>query len=121
MSAPIGDRDYAYSRCQACDTENAPFATNGPVATEEQNWATYVCGGAGRGSGKEGCGANWSVTTAAGIAHNEALGHHTIGRFPQDVHRGRFISAPSEAYRANYDRIFGKKGARDGQDEPQDG
>jgi|SRR5215510_3212922 len=111
MSAPIGDREYAYSRCEACDTDNEPFHVNGAVATEQQNWATFVC---------DDCSRNWSVTTAAGIAHNTAMGRQTIGRVPPDVHSARFISAPSEAYRRGWELIFGKKGSGDGQDESHD-
>lgn len=106
MSAPIGDRELAYSRCDGCGTDNEAFATNGPVGTSGHNWSTYVCGGGGPEG--DGCGRNWSVTTAAGIAHNEALGRPTIGRFPHDVQSGRFISAPSDAYRAGWERIFGR-------------
>jgi len=107
VSAPIGDRGYAYSTCDHCGTDNEPFHVNGAPGTAQQNWATYVCGGAGKGSASDGCGANWSVTTRAGVEHNEAIGHHTIGRLTSDVISGRYISAPSEAYRNNYERAFG--------------
>ena len=107
MSAPIGDRGYAYSRCLHCGTDNEPFHTNGATASDQQNWATYVCGGARKGSENDGCGANWSVTTQRGVEHNEAMGHQTIGRLTSDFSSGRFVSAPSEAYRAQYERIFG--------------
>jgi hypothetical protein len=121
MSAPIGDREYAYSRCEACGTDNDPVFTDGEVATSDHNWSTYVCGGPGRGSGADGCGRNWSVTTAAGIVHNASRGHETIGRLPRDVSSGRFISAPSEAYQRGWELIFGTKGRGNGQDESHDG
>ena len=107
MSAPIGDKGYAYDTCEACGTDNEPTFTNGQVGTESQNWATYVCGGPGKGSASDGCGRNWSVTTQAGIEHNTAAGQDTIGRFPRDVVASRHVSAPSEAFRANYAAIFG--------------
>jgi hypothetical protein len=107
MSAPIGDRGYAYDDCPTCGTENEPFAVNGMPATGMQNWATYVCGGAGKGSANDGCGHNWAVTTERGLDHNEAMGLDTLGKRTNDVITDRFVSAPSEAYRAAYERIFG--------------
>ena len=106
MSAPIGDRGYAYDTCSHCGTENEPFNVHGAPATDQQDWATYVCGGAGKGSANDGCGANWSVTTRRGLAHNEAAGHKTLGKIPLDVRTERYDSAPSEAYRNNYEAIF---------------
>jgi hypothetical protein len=90
-----------------CGTDNEPFAVNGAPASEHQNWATYVCGGGGKGSPGDGCGNNWAVTTQHGLEHNAAVGVDTLGKRPLDVKTERYVSAPSEAYRANYERIFG--------------
>lgn len=107
MSAPIGDRGYAYDNCDHCGTENEPLNVNGAPGTDQQNWATFVCGGAGKGSANDGCGHNWASTTRRGLEHNEALGVNTLGHIPIDVATDRYVSAPSEAYRRNYEAVFG--------------
>lgn len=57
---------------------------------------------------KGGCGVPWTRTTSQGKAQRDARGLPT-GMLTRAAQAGRVMSVPSEAYRANWARAFGKE------------
>lgn len=57
---------------------------------------------------KGGCGMNWARTEKQGVARDQARGLNP--KWPtRAAGTGRFVLEPTDAYRENYERIFGHK------------
>jgi hypothetical protein len=54
-----------------------------------------------------GCGFTWTRTATGGVDKDHALGRESRWK-TRAAGRERFTSVPSDAYRDNYDRAFGK-------------
>ena len=53
-----------------------------------------------------GCGATWSRTTTTGAIKDRARGIEPLS-LTASADKGRFVSVPTDAYRSNYEAIFG--------------
>lgn len=102
---PHKDGDY-YDTCpqDGCMEVDALHRSEGSQAGQREATHDWSIFNADRKRG--GCGFTWTRTTPTGAAHD-----HALGREPRWGTRAlgaeRFVSAPSEAYRSQYEAIFG--------------
>jgi hypothetical protein len=99
------DGDY-YDRCPAdgCLEVDAAHRSEGSghtAALSRHDWSIF---NADRRAG--GCGATWTRTTTTGTAIDHAHGRHPTG-LTASAGKARFVSVPSEAFRQNFEAIFG--------------
>ena len=94
-----------YDSCPSCGTERERTAKHGGVDTTGEtylNWSMYNCNPM-----QGGCGSNWTRTTPQGVARDAQRGVQSRWH-TQSAGTARFTSVPSDAYRANFDRAFGR-------------
>jgi hypothetical protein len=111
VSRAADGRGVLYDTCphDGClEVQENSFKSGGMVKGEVyHDWSLFS---ADRRKG--GCGAAWSRTTKQGVAYNDERGRSTAWK-TQDAEVNRTYWMPSDAYRANFDRIF-RKGDADG-------
>jgi hypothetical protein len=94
-----------YSRCpqDGCLEVDRQFKNGGRDRKGETylNWEIYS---ADRREG--GCGASWAADTKQGVQEGEKKGYRPRW-VTKDAAANRSYSMPSDAYRDNYERIFG--------------
>lgn len=92
-----------HASCSGCGTDLEPMkeAHTGPRGVEPPR-TPYLCD-----TRDGGCGTFEFVTSAA-AAHNDRNRGINPKRLQEGARVGRYFSEPSDAFRANYDRAFGR-------------
>lgn len=90
-----------HDHCPSCETDREAVERFGGEHGTPLMWEQYSCD---RRVG--GCGAAWTRTTGYGQARNTERGQRTKW-LSTGAAQGRVYSTPSEAYRANYEKVFG--------------
>jgi hypothetical protein len=99
------DGDY-YDRCpqDGCLEVDAMHRSEGNQAGAREthhDWSIYSAD-----VREGGCGAVWTRTTSTGAARDRARGVQSLN-LTAAAGKERYVSVPSDSYRANYERAFG--------------
>jgi hypothetical protein len=99
------DGDY-YDRCpqDGCVEVDALHRSEGAQAGQREATHDWSIFNADRTHG--GCGYTWTRTASTGVERDHRLGRESRWR-TRSAGTERYLSAPSEAYRSNYEAIFG--------------
>jgi hypothetical protein len=99
------DGDY-YDVCPAdgCLEVDAAHRSEGNQSGARESVHDWSIFSADRRAG--GCGATWTRTTSSGARKDRARGVEPA-RLTRSAGKERFTSAPSDAYRSNYEAAFG--------------
>lgn len=99
------DGDY-YDRCphDGCLEVDAAHRSEGSQAGVREQIHDWSIFNADLRQG--GCGATWTRTTTTGARKDRARGVEPVN-LTASADKGRVVSVPSEAYRSNYEAIFG--------------
>jgi hypothetical protein len=104
---PAFKDDAYYDTCpkDQCLTVDRSFKHGGTDNKGEEHvkWAMYNAD-----PRKGGCGNNWARDTKQGVAANNEKGRDPKWK-AESAELDRTFSMPSDAYRDNYERIFGHK------------
>lgn len=90
-----------HDKCVSCDTDVEPIEHFGGEHGTPLMWQQY---NHDRKAG--GCGATWTRTTAQGLERNTTRDQQTKWLTGAASTERRYFT-PSEAYRSNYQRVFG--------------
>jgi hypothetical protein len=103
---PKKDGDY-YDRCPSdgCLEVDAVHRSEGSQTGAREGVHDWSIFNAGVRDG--GCGYTWTRTSSTGVDRDHHLGRESRWR-TRSAGAERFLSAPSDSYRDNYDRIFRK-------------
>lgn len=99
------DGDY-YDRCphDGCLEVDAAHRSEGSQSGPREMYHDWSIFSADQRQG--GCGATWTRTTTTGLAKDRARGVESAN-LTASAGKGRYVSVPSQAFRSNYEAIFG--------------